>query len=828
MKLLLKEFQTDAVGHLVRRLRQAAREAKAGDPQSVSFSSPTGSGKTVMMTAAIELLLQGDDSAPPLPDATFLWVTDQPELNEQTRRKMLAAASVLGPQNLVTIDAAFDRETLRPGAVHFLNTQKLGKSASLVAHGDDRTFTLWETITNTVARAPGGLFVIVDEAHRGMQENQRARGEANTIIQKFIKGSPGEIPAVPLIVGVSATPERFDELIRGQGQARTARPVAIDPADVRASGLLKETITLYHSDDDQPADITMLRAAARSWRDYGKQWAAYCQAQDETAVRPILVVQVQDGTGKEISRTDIGEAIQILDAEIGPLPADAFAHAFQEGARLECGGRALRYLAPADIDADPDVQVVFFKTSLNTGWDCPRAETMMSFRTAVDATLIAQLVGRMVRTPLARRIDADEHLNTVALYLPHYDAQGLQSVVSRLTTPDPDILPPVEITEGEEALTLRRAAFSEDAIAALERLPSYTVPKARKTRETRRLMKLARLLANDDIDPDALQQATAALLEALRAEYDAVQETEPFQRIVTAKGKLDIRVIDLPVYGDMDEDGETIQIDVSPENIEDIFEAAGRKLGEGLHKAWWKARVEEDNGAKVRAKLELVALCLNGSVVRKAEAVAQQWVQKWLKEYQAAIAALPEGRRQAYDEIRRLAADPEPAPLSYPDTIEGKKAEKTWKNHLYADERNLFPARFNKWETQVLETELARDDVVGWLRNPDRKPWSFCIPYLSGGECHPLYPDFLFVRKTPGGLVADLLDPHAIDLADAPAKAAGLAQYAAKHAHAFGRIELIIVDGDEIRRLDLTDEQVRDRVKAVSSHDHLRQLFQSA
>jgi hypothetical protein len=50
-----------------------------------------------------------------------------------------------------------------------------------------------------------------------------------------------------------------------------------------------------------------------------------------------------------------------------------------------------------------------------------------------------------------------------------------------------------------------------------------------------------------------------------------------------------------------------------------------------------------------------------------------------------------------------LAADPEPAPLSYPETIEGKKAEKVWKNHLYVDERNLFPARFNKWETQVLE-----------------------------------------------------------------------------------------------------------------------------
>ena len=39
---------------------------------------------------------------------------------------------------------------------------------------------------------------------------------------------------------------------------------------------------------------------------------------------------------------------------------------------------------------------------------------------------------------------------------------------------------------------------------------------------------------------------------------------------------------------------------------------------------------------------------------------------------------------------------------------------------------------------------------------------------------------------------------------DAPAKAVGLAEYADRHWHRFGQIELIIVVNDEIRRLDLT------------------------
>ena len=55
-----------------------------------------------MVTAAVERILQGDDTAGPEPDATFLWVTDQPELNEQTRRKMLAASSGVAPAAGIT------------------------------------------------------------------------------------------------------------------------------------------------------------------------------------------------------------------------------------------------------------------------------------------------------------------------------------------------------------------------------------------------------------------------------------------------------------------------------------------------------------------------------------------------------------------------------------------------------------------------------------------------------------------------------------------------------------------------------------------------------
>lgn len=182
-------------------------------------------------------------------------------------------------------------------------------------------------------------------------------------------------------------------------------------------------------------------------------------------------MQVQDGKGKQISATDLSEVLSALSEELEHPSADAYAHAFQEGAPINVDATTVRYLAPSAIDADPDVQVVFFKTSLNTGWDCPRAETMMSFRNARDDTSIAQLVGRMVRAPLARRITTDEHLNTVALYLPHYARKGLDKVIKRLRADDPTNMPPTDVRDGRETVGLSRANNSAGAFDEPDRLP---------------------------------------------------------------------------------------------------------------------------------------------------------------------------------------------------------------------------------------------------------------------------------------------------------------------------------------------------------------------
>ncbi|HVM06924.1 MAG TPA: DEAD/DEAH box helicase family protein [Acidimicrobiales bacterium] len=830
MKIVLKDFQQTYASDLVKKLRSAARESRSGDLQAVSLVSATGSGKTAMVTAAIEDLLTGDADHGGIPDATFLWISDQPELNTQTRRKMNETSSLLDESRLVVVGGSeLGHDELQSGRVYFINTQKLARDRDLVKRGDGRVRTFWDVVAATSERQRGRFFVVVDEAHRGMTENPRARSEANSIIQKFIKGSEGELPPVPVVVGISATPERFHSVV--QGTTRTFRQVLVPVDAVRTSGLLKHRIKIKHPRRANASDFTLLGEAARRLNEYTERWQKYCSGTSDRVVDPVLVVQVQDGSGRRISNSDLGHALSKINDVIGPLSPLAVAHSFQEGRSIDVGGYSVRYIAPPDIDADPDVRVVFFKTGLNTGWDCPRAEVMMSFRTALDSTAIAQLVGRMVRAPLARQVEGDDFLNGVHLFLPHYDRKQLAAVVKELTDPDSDSsVGPVEIEE-DDFVQLARAPRSDRMFAALESLPSYIVPSSRPANPVRRLFKLSRLLSNDGLDEDAPDESTALILKTIDSALAKARRRPDFKSVVDDRRKVELRGVVWDVLGELrddDEDGVST-VDVTDENIDDLFAWAGRRLGEGLHKEWWRAVVVKDSSRKVQSKLELFALVSTTGFIDEVRNVAQARVQYLLDRYNTRIRKLSDAQRDLYDEVRAMASDPELSGLSYPASVEVRSADRGWARHLYVNDAGELPMNFkSSWETTVLEEVLARRDTVGWLRNRDRQAWSLRIPYKMEGAWKSLYPDFLIIRKSGADLVVDIVDPHRIDLADAPPKAAGLAEFAMKHSASFGRIELVMVKGDRIKRINLSDERNRQRAVRISTKAELEDLYESA
>ena len=434
MKVDLFPFQKKALGELRHKSAEAIyRYGRSHSNQVVSFTAPTGAGKTIIMASLIEAILFGDEAYPEQPEAIIVWLSDSPQLNEQSKDKIDFKADKIRIGQCVTVeDESFDQEVFDDGHIYFLNTQKLGKSSNLTQHKDTRQYTIWETLANTAREKSDRLYVIIDEAHRGMQGN--AAGRATTIMQKFLKGSPDDgMEAMPVVIGMSATSARFNALV--SGIASDTQYVVVTTDEVRASGLLKDRIVIsYPEETTGNRDMAVLQAAADEWKNKWDHWYQYCYEQHHSYVNPILVIQVQNKTASSISATDLDDCIQKIEERTGiQFQEGEVIHTFGDAnSVIKINGLNVPYVEPSAIAEDKRIRVVFFKESLSTGWDCPRAETMMSFRHATDATYIAQLLGRMIRTPVQMRIQVDETLNDVHLYLPYFDSDTVGKVVEEL------------------------------------------------------------------------------------------------------------------------------------------------------------------------------------------------------------------------------------------------------------------------------------------------------------------------------------------------------------------------------------------------------------
>ena len=169
-----------------------------------------------------------------------------------------------------------------------------------------------------------------------------------------------------------------------------------------------------------------------------------------------------------------------------------------------------------------------------------------------------------------------------------------------------------------------------------------------------------------------------------------------------------------------------------------------------------------------------------------------------------------------------------------PETIQipHENNGKAYRTHLFVNEKTgTARINLNSWEEGVIAEEEQREDFVCWLRNPDRKSWSLCIPYQMNNETKATYPDFIIIRKDEDiGYIFDILEPHNPDFADNLGKAKGFAEYAQKNRN-IGRIQLIrkgkdAAGHDVFKRLDMTQRKVRDRVLRATTNDEINHIFE--
>ena len=859
MRFELKGYQTEAVKQILTTLKYA-REDWHNRQRRTAFalSSTTGSGKTVIAATVIEALLHGSDEfdVEADPSAVILWVSKDPALNEQTRSRFIECADRIPTGDMVLLDKDYAEESLQTGTVYFINPDKLRDGGLFTKHTDTRHVTFWEILETTINDAGKTLYMVLDEAHEGMRD--QTSGE-QTIVQKIINGN-GANSAVPVVWGISATVKRYDEAMAKAKAFTKETNVVIDPKDVQDSGLLKNALSLDIPDDDGDFSTTMIRDATKDFVDVCEQWEAYCDEQNIDPVVPLLVAQIPDKTDGEkdtekgLRQEDsiIHTVLETIRKHWPDMPGDCVAHVLGDRATIEVGAYEIPKVAPQDIEHDHRIRVLLAKNKVSTGWDCPRAEVLVSLRPAKDDTHITQLLGRMVRTPLAQQTSVPR-LNEASCYLPEFDKQTATIVAE-------EIMGMREPRSGDRAaavakvmlkpVTLYRNDDVPDAVVELiAGLPSYAKPAA-APKPIKRILKAAQALAQDDIVTDADKLAHETMFEVLDAitEESAEDVEAQVKQIMTA----DIRRI-LAARGESESTSFTTQSDADAATVDDALRHLRRLITTSVVNKYLSRNMQGaineavENGddpslvdiTGIRARVAALAF-IDADVQKPVEDAANSLTQLWLTTKSKAIAKLPDSRKPVYEAIQDMAREREPVDIEIKDDdrVDSVDTDRnplpTEKKHLLSMPDGDYPLEMkmakNRWERATIQHEQGLGTLEGWYRNPSSAGKnSLRIAHWTGEKWKSVQPDFVFVHQADGGLKPSIIDPHSAHQGDSIPKLKALAEYADEHGEKFDRIIAVGIEKDGVLTgLDLKSSKIRRAVyECPADTDSIAKLYEA-
>lgn len=851
--ITLKDYQGEALREVVSNLRKAAKRwHEDGDRHAFSLTAATGAGKTVIAAAVFETLFYGnpDLDVPGDPGAVILWFSDDPSLNEQTRARLMQVSDKISGYDMKVVKGSnFNIEKFRAHTVYFVNRDKL-KDDGLLSRGHDFEaeaavkgqpmidgvdYTFWDTLTNTINDPSRTLYLVLDEAHRGMKRSSKAaQHEKETIVRRLVNGH-GTVPAIPVVWGISATVAHFDEAMKNAEGFSTMPNVVVDSTLVQESGLLKDVIALDIPAEVGALDSVLVRRATEMIMESSREWATYAQEEDAPLVKPLMVLQVPNTPDPDA----IGKALNTIYQTWTDLEAGSVAHVLGEHTEQTFGAHTVPYVSPERVQDETWIRVLIAKDAISTGWDCPRAETLLSFRPAQDHTYITQLMGRLVRTPLARRIPGNDRLNAVTAILPFFNEATVMAVADALMNGgDGKPMPGRRVLINPKDM-LPRDDLPEAVWEKFESLPSESVPRF-DARPVPRLTRLAHELAADGIVPDAGKKAHAELHKVLNAARQRYPEE-------LAKAVTDVHTVEgktlLLQMGEKQKSFEDFEAEADASVIEDAYQRARRAFSPDVARSYAEhlasdSDEDSEDDALLDAHAQVAAMGLVPQIRDYLESEAEKIADAWLDEHRIAIKEQGDDREETYRTLRETSRHPHPADLVRPKNHLVKTAERlpdgteqplpTRSGHLLADAEGQYPFESGSdWEKQVLDKEATRKGYLGWYRNPGaRRPDSLGISYEMDGQPKIVRPDFMFFQEMGDGAIAvSIVDPHGDQYGDALPKVKGLAHYAEEHGEHYLRIESLAKVEGKMRVLDLKSTATRKAVLEAPDGSGVKTLY---
>lgn len=402
----LVQYQSDAVngvdghGGLVNGFRELVQAGK--ENATMVLKAPTGSGKTVMIAAMLDQLLDEalDD------EFVYIWAS-MGDLAHQSYEKLSQQYLVDSEYNMIEL-SGLQAEELPANTILFCNWEKMyqikktqdddGNEIEVfqnvyVRIGEDGRNL--QEILELTRNAGKKIILIVDEAHRTyLGENSQK------LVERVIKPN--------LTIEISATP--LLKMEPGYHENNTGRWIEVALRDVIDSGLIKNN-TVINNDiagviDKTSADTAVLEAALKQ-----RELLAEKYKQQGTNINPLLLIQLPTESSEKISEID-QSTMEMVETYM-----ESRGITYENGklAVWVSGNHIPENVKEAAVPVDSPIEVLIFKQAIATGWDCPRASILVMLRDIKSVVFEIQTVGRILRMPELKHYE-DSALNSAYVY----------------------------------------------------------------------------------------------------------------------------------------------------------------------------------------------------------------------------------------------------------------------------------------------------------------------------------------------------------------------------------------------------------------------------
>lgn len=417
---ILKRYQEKAVEKLLARTRELLDEDL--NKRTIVFQSPTGSGKTLMMTEYIEQLINDLENT----DICFLWVSiGKGNLHIQSYESLKREFQGFPDVYLLEHEFFGSRETIVRNEVVVVNWEKLrtkdrttGEWKNILMK-DKETTNFRELIRNTRDESTT-IVMIIDESHSN-STSERALELRDQIVNADIT------------IEMSATP-----VLR---EGAYNEKVVVQPTDVINEEMIKKEIIINENidkiADDEMTSQELIMQAAFQKREELKQ----LYQKLEIRINPLVMVQLPSSEAGE----DKKEFVESFLAD---------KNITYENKRLAVWLSEEKVNNENEIVTpnDSEVDFLIFKQAIDTGWDCPRASILVRFREIKSIVFEIQTIGRILRMPEAVHYENDQ-LNKGFIYT------NVKSLEVKKETYNPNIIKSVIVKRRDVYTSLNLKSY---------------------------------------------------------------------------------------------------------------------------------------------------------------------------------------------------------------------------------------------------------------------------------------------------------------------------------------------------------------------------------